>query len=469
MQKKEVTRAYLVLIVIIIFIIAFILSRMPVFEGITGAISARGGYITGMNISAESNSQHWASRFGEVNVNSGSNYTYSTTVTRGSTAELNLTLGCVGEELYAGTSTISDWPLITAGTTGLVDDYLQLSASASESAASMFTESEVYLVKDNSLSIPVTHTLARGSNPNVFELGILNYSNTIIMVTLVVQNQIGFDVRTHDYQLLLPTINEQTTYYFFSDCVLTTETPSPGAGGGGGSRTVSPALPVKEEKKEGERKDGEGKGEKKAEEEKLEELPADIITKATDIILEKYESKPLQATIKVSPQVQIGLVIVESSTQKEGEHHLMIKEVGENYAVITLPHHLFPEITLKLGESTTIDFDEDSLPDLKITLQATNIKLNYAHLTLQSLGKAEAQETSTEAVKTTSFQPPLAGKAWGMEVTEKFALYFFPLTLMTMVMLILVLLLFWVKKRQRKRNGKDFKLQHNSHTSTGKR
>ncbi len=352
MYKKELVIAYLVLVVVTVSIIAYIFTRVALPGVITGAISAQGGYITGINVSTESGSQHWASRFGEITVDSGSNYTYSTSIATGSITELNLTLGCMGEELYASTSTISDWSLITAGTTGLVDSYLQLSPGASESAASMFTESEVYLVKDNSLSIPVTHTLAQGSNPNVFELGILNYSNAIVMVTSVVANQVGFDGRTHDYQMLLPTINEQATYYFFSDCATEEEEPPPSPGGGGGGGAISPVFPVKKEKIE-------EKGEKREGEEKPEELPADIITEAVNIILKE-------------------------------------------------------------------------------------------------------QETPTEAVKTTSFQPPLAGKAWGIGIPKKFALYFFPLTLMTMVMLILVLLLFWVKKRQRKRDGKDFKLQHNS-------
>lgn len=343
MYKKELVIAYLVLAVITVSVITYIFIQVSLPATITGAISAQGGYITGANISTESNSQHWASLFGEVNLNSGSNYTYSTTVAGGSTTELNLTLGCIGEELYASTSAVSDWSLITAGTTNLVDSYLQLSAGASESAASMFTTSGSYTVRNGLISVPQTYTLSQSSNLTIFDLGILNYSNAIVIVTTIVANKVGFDGRTHDYQLLLPTKEEQTTYYFFGDCATEEEEPPPGPGPGGGGGAI-------------------------------------------------------EAPIEVPVEVPVGVPIEELPSEKKlGEQKE--KEEGK-----------VEERGAEIGNETILE-------------------------------KAEKIPS-----------PSLAGKAWGIIATKKFALYFFPLALMAAVMLILIILLFWVKKRQRKHN-----------------
>ena len=248
MYKKELVIAYLVLVVITVSIMTYVVTQVALLAGITGAISAQGGHLTGANISTEGSSQHWASVFGEINVNSNSNYTYSVSIAPGSTTELNLSLGCVGEELYASTSTMSDWSLITTGTPGLVDSYLLLDGGASESATSMFAGSGSYQVRGNNILAPQTYTLAQGSNPNLFDLGVLNYANTIVMVTSLVADKVGFDGRTHDYQILLPTPAEQTTYYFFSDCeegAPTPETPPVDGGGGRGKKELIEA-PIEE-------------------------------------------------------------------------------------------------------------------------------------------------------------------------------------------------------------------------------
>ncbi|MBI4980673.1 hypothetical protein HZC30_03910 [Candidatus Woesearchaeota archaeon] len=349
---NEARTAYIGLVLVMAVVIAVSLVEVHKKGVISGAITAQGGYVTPLEITATQPASNWASLYGEIVLDASAGSLVEVNLSKGNISELNISLNCLGDELYLSNSTVSDWDALTTGNAGMVNQYLGIDSSSTESATRMFTANLNFQAGSNQITAPSTYTLTQSQNLTTFNLGILNNSGNFVLVSGIVSDKVGFDGQTHDYQLMVPAKPQITSYYLFSDCVTEEEeeeeeTPSGGGGGGEIIKVPIEILPV---------------------EEKLGEITP--------------EKKPEE-----------------------------IKEKQE----------------------------KENVSGAEIIKGAKNVSLAQP---------GEGQPTA------------LAGKAWGAGVTEKFALYFFPLALMAIVMLISIIWLFWIKKRRRERN--DFKPQHNS-------
>ncbi len=184
-----------------------------------GYAPAQGGYVTELNLDIPDHPvNNWASLYGELTEDSSANTSTQVTVIQGNVTERNISVQCLGDEVYASNGTISDFNTITAGIPVIISDFLQIQEPHAESAARMFTTTQNYIVGDNNLSVPGTHTVVNNSDNQTFDLGLLNNSGNVVMVTHRVTNKVGFDGRTHDYQILVPAKETTTLYYLSTDC-----------------------------------------------------------------------------------------------------------------------------------------------------------------------------------------------------------------------------------------------------------
>jgi hypothetical protein len=92
----------------------------------------------------------------------------------------------------------------------------------------------------NITGVPTTYT--NSPVPNTFRMGYLqDQGGDLVIIVPVVDNQVGFNGSTFDFQLMVPTMNRtNVTYYVTIDLQCTGEEPPeppykpPGGGGGGG-------------------------------------------------------------------------------------------------------------------------------------------------------------------------------------------------------------------------------------------
>ena len=186
-----------------------------------GNETSEGGYITPVNLSAISQTLYWQGYFGEVIVG-GTETLNTATAEGGNLTELNLyfTSNCsvasLSGEIYATTASSVQWSSIVAGTTAQVDSYLGLNSSDPESGTNTFTINLKYNVSGNIINAPATYTFVNSSPSNVFDTGILNDTTSLIYVTNVQTDQVGFESNTHDFQLIVPVPLSSTPTYYFS-------------------------------------------------------------------------------------------------------------------------------------------------------------------------------------------------------------------------------------------------------------
>ncbi len=199
---------------------------------VSDAVPAQAGNVTNLDLARKAG--FWQACFGEITVDTSVTTRPSTIAVGGNVCELNLTLPCVSDEIYASIS--SDVSLIDVleGKKEAVDTFLSLDSTHPESGSQVFTNLTSFTVNSSVISnVPTTYTQVANSPGNTtFDLGVLNKSDTLIFVSHVSLDTKGFDGKTHDYQIMVPVNQSQITYYFFSDCeaavaVPPTPTPSP--------------------------------------------------------------------------------------------------------------------------------------------------------------------------------------------------------------------------------------------------
>lgn len=186
-----------------------------------GNETSEGGYITPVDLSAISQAVYWQGYFGEVIV-SGTGTSNTAVAKGGNLTELNLyfTSNCsvasLSGEIYTTTASSVQWSSIVAGTTAQVDSYLGLNSSDPESGTNTFTINLNYNVSGNLINAPATYTFVNSSPSNVFDTGVLNDTISLVYVTSVQTDQVGFESNTHDFQLIVPVLLSSTPTYYFS-------------------------------------------------------------------------------------------------------------------------------------------------------------------------------------------------------------------------------------------------------------
>lgn len=181
--------------------------------------TAAGGNVTNLNLSTNATATRWAGIYGQITVNTSYGANTTVILTGGQTTMQNITLPCYADKLYATASPTVDWSNLVAGTAGLVDTYLNISLPDAESATGMFTLNKSFDVPGlPSLNLPLMYTLVYNSTNTTFDLGIINNTRNVTLITHIVQDQTGFDAQNYDYQMLLPVPTLGTTYRLFADC-----------------------------------------------------------------------------------------------------------------------------------------------------------------------------------------------------------------------------------------------------------
>mgnify|MGYP001559737063 CR=1 FL=1 len=231
---------------------------------LTGEVTALGGRITNVNLTVKNTASYWAGLYGEVVESASSPSSINVTLQRGQTLERNVSLDCVGGELYVSRTLVSNLETSAAGTAEMIDNNLSI-ANNPESATRMFTLNKTFVVGTTTYTLPTTTTLSEENG--TFDEGILNNSGTLVFATHIVSNKNGFDGNPHDYQLLLPVSDQETRYVLYNDCTnastntstnvyyVTSPTPSkntrakerPAAAGGGAGGEAAPEEIVVDE------------------------------------------------------------------------------------------------------------------------------------------------------------------------------------------------------------------------------
>jgi hypothetical protein len=217
-----------VIILLFIFLLFGLFSIVP-YNKITSYLVSEGGNVTEANISITKDSGYWQAFYGELFEDPQSNQIPFLTVQGGNVTELNLTFSCLGEEIYASTSSVINLQNVIAGDVQVVDDYLQLNPTHLESGSSVFKTTDNFVVRlSNITDIPTTYMKVYNSPGNTtFSLGLLNESGNMVFVGRISYDTIGFDNKRHDYQMMVPVNLGSVTYYFFSDCIVPSALPLP--------------------------------------------------------------------------------------------------------------------------------------------------------------------------------------------------------------------------------------------------
>lgn len=250
-KKKALKNLNYILLIILLFLLIFVIVFFikPINSITGGAASAVSttGNVEEINVSLTKSSGYWQAFYGEISEDSSVDQTPSAVAQGGSATEFNAAFSCIGEEIYASVRNILDFEDVSAGARGALDHYLQLNSSHLESGSRVFANTKTFTVGSSAIAdVPATYTKVPGSPGNTtFDLGLLNFSNSLILVSHISLDTKGFDNKTHDYQMMVPVNGSPVIYYFFSDCEVTVPTSLPVSvsSGGGGAPVEKKALP----------------------------------------------------------------------------------------------------------------------------------------------------------------------------------------------------------------------------------
>ena len=189
-------------------------STKPATVGETN--DAEGGYVTGLNISGDSQTTKWQGYFGNVtgtivlmDGNNNSMFNWTVTSPNG------------GEVLACNDTSAPTWSSLVAGTADNLDTACGFNSSDNDKAASTFNQTpSTVTVAGKTISAVSALTL-----PNTFETYLLNDNNDTatwsdyVFAAGIHNDVTGYDGSTHDYQMLVPETEGTgtTTYYFYME------------------------------------------------------------------------------------------------------------------------------------------------------------------------------------------------------------------------------------------------------------
>lgn len=242
-MKDFVKKREAAVILLFVFLSLFLFLIVP-HNKITGYfasdLSSGGGDVTETNISVTENASYWQAFYGELFEDSQTGQRPSSMAQGGDVTELNLTLPCIGEEIYASINESAVLQNAVEGDVQAVDSYLQLIPTHLESGSSVFITTSDFLVESSNVTnVPTTYTKVFNSpGDTTFSLGLLNESNNLIFIGSISYDTVGFDNKRHDYQMMMPVNQSGATYYFFSDCEAAVPVPIPTPTPTGGAKKI---------------------------------------------------------------------------------------------------------------------------------------------------------------------------------------------------------------------------------------
>ncbi len=216
--------ALLVLLTILTILVAVVIKK---FIGYGTYIAAQAGYVTQVNIQHITPTPYWFGLNGLVFVESTFAESQTYTVTGPGINSQIFVYNCVSpteswNELYATLDKNIDLSAgtVRAGTTDMLDNWLNISPAEKDSARNTFNKNVSILLGSTNISgIPAVYTYVNQKSNDTFFTGILNVSNQVIMVSRLYKLPplTGYKGSPVTYQKILPVPNSSATWYFYRD------------------------------------------------------------------------------------------------------------------------------------------------------------------------------------------------------------------------------------------------------------
>ncbi len=216
--------------IFIISILSFIVILTIDYYKLTGyaSVSSQAGYITNVNLYQIRSTTFWSGLYGLVLSVPGFTEQLSEQLDEGEITRSDVFFDCIlssatgGPEFYTvNSSSISiSTSTVTPATTAWVDNILNCH-NRTDCANNTFTRNmTIYIGQSAITNIPSTYTYKYTGQNEIFQVGIINISGNLGLVTKINSTiQKGFSINyTVNYQTLVPIPENTTqTYYFYND------------------------------------------------------------------------------------------------------------------------------------------------------------------------------------------------------------------------------------------------------------
>ncbi len=180
-------------------------------ESISENMTTEPGNLTNLNIDATAISVKWAAFFG--NISGGIKLADSSDNTFFDWIIPDVT----GSMLYASDNAVVDWSSLNF--TNSSDMPAFLTTSASDSYNNTFNINESHNFNGDSINANYVMTY-NSSDDDVFKTYSLKTTGALVWASLVIDDEIGFQGNTIDYQLIVPAQEAVvTTYHFYLELV----------------------------------------------------------------------------------------------------------------------------------------------------------------------------------------------------------------------------------------------------------
>ncbi|MEM4625427.1 MAG: helicase HerA-like domain-containing protein, partial [Candidatus Pacearchaeota archaeon] len=230
-ERFEKSVHYFLLSLFLVTLLLFLLlATLYLFEitGYSTYLSSRAGYVTKVTLYTSKSVDVWAGIYGLALRVPGFTQRLYKDVPSGTIVRSDIFFDCIqhdakgGPEIYASTNPnlnlmTSD---VSPATIKMVDDFINCSGKE-YCANNTFTRNISIFLGDTEIKdIPSTYTYKYTGENEVFSVGVLNVSNSLVFVAKINSSiQPGYNPDyLVNYQMLLPTPpNTSQRYYFFSD------------------------------------------------------------------------------------------------------------------------------------------------------------------------------------------------------------------------------------------------------------
>jgi len=201
--------------------------------------TSEGGNVTGANASAEADSI-WYGTCGDVYPDPASSLSFVAVPSEVGCMPVNTSSETCDDGieyinlLFSNSSTTIT--SLSRGNLSSLDIFIN---RTSESASNTFVFSTTFETSNYGTITGVPTIYTNSQIASVFRMGYLqDQDGNIVIITRVVEDEIGFNGSAFDFQLMLPTMNATNTTYYVTvdlDCSDPTTPTQPPGGGGGGS------------------------------------------------------------------------------------------------------------------------------------------------------------------------------------------------------------------------------------------
>jgi len=222
MNSSRVTQGIIIFIALSFTLIGLFFAAK--YTGYAGAqVTADGGFITELIITQNFATEFWQGFYGRAGEDPSVTENETRDAIPGQVSLANVFFDClepnIVHEVYMSPNASVDFDNIIPGTPQMLDDFLNISVNQTDSATNTFIHNmSILLGQVNISAIPAAHTFVNGQENSTFQVGILNASNAILLVAvLVTPSTVGYSGATTQYQALVPVPNATIAYYFFRD------------------------------------------------------------------------------------------------------------------------------------------------------------------------------------------------------------------------------------------------------------